>query len=59
MVDIEIVREWIEKAEEDFEFAKMNLEERKPFCAQICFHFQQSAEKYLKAYVVSHELEFR
>jgi HEPN domain-containing protein len=45
MVDIEIVREWIEKAEEDFQFALANLQERNSFFAQICFHFQQSAEK--------------
>jgi hypothetical protein len=48
MVDIEIVREWIEKAEEDFQFALANLQERNSFFAQICFHFQQSAEKYQK-----------
>ncbi len=27
MVDIEIVREWLAKADEDFEFAPLNLEE--------------------------------
>ena len=59
MVDIAIVREWMDKADEDFSFARINLEERKPFFAQICFHFQQAAEKYLKAYIVAHELEFR
>ncbi len=59
MVDTEIVREWMAKANDDFEFAKVNLEEGKPFFAQICFHLQQAAEKYLKAYIVAHELEFR
>ena len=59
MVDRGIVQEWIEKAEEDFEFARINLEEGKRFFAQICFHFHQAAEKYLKAYVVANELEFR
>ena len=39
MVDINIVHEWIDKADEDFEFARVNLEENKPFFAQICFHF--------------------
>jgi HEPN domain-containing protein len=58
MVDVEIVREWLQKAEEDFEFALVNLQERKPFYAQICFHFHQAAEKYLKAYIIAHELEF-
>ena len=59
MVDSSIVREWFDKADEDFEFARMNLEEKKTFFAQICFHFQQAAEKYLKAYIIAHTLEFR
>jgi HEPN domain-containing protein len=58
MVDKEIVREWLAKANEDFEFARINLEERKPFFAHICFHFQQAAEKYLKAYIIARELNF-
>jgi len=38
MVDIEIVQKWLAKADEDFEFARTNFEEGKPFFAQICFH---------------------
>jgi HEPN domain-containing protein len=59
MGDIEIIREWLAKADENFEFALVNLEEGKAFFALICFHFQQAAEKYLKAYIVAHDLEFR
>jgi len=59
MVDFEIVREWIAKAEEDFEFTSVNLEEGKPYFAQICFHFQQASEKYLESYIIANELEFR
>jgi HEPN domain-containing protein len=59
MVDFSIAQEWIEKADEDFEFALVNLQEGKPFIAQICFHFQQPAEKYLKGYIVAKDLEFR
>jgi HEPN domain-containing protein len=59
MVDTRIVEEWIIKADEDFEFASMNLKEGKIFFAQICFHFQQAAEKYLKSFIIAHELEFR
>ena len=59
MVDTEIIREWLLKADDDFEFASINLQERKPFYAQICFHFHQAAEKYLKAFIVANELEFR
>jgi HEPN domain-containing protein len=51
--------DWIKKAEDDFQFAKINLEEEKEFFDQICFHFQQAAEKYLKAYIVAYDLSFR
>ena len=59
MADSETVREWLSKADEDFEFASVILAEGKPFHPQICFHFQQAAEKYLKACTVLYDLEFR
>jgi HEPN domain-containing protein len=59
MVDQSIVTEWISKGEEDYNFARANLEEGKNFFAQICFHFQQAAEKYLKAFIIASDLEFR
>jgi HEPN domain-containing protein len=59
MVDKEIIQEWVRKANEDFKFALVNYEERKQFFAQICFHFQQAAEKYLKAYIIANDLDFR
>jgi HEPN domain-containing protein len=59
MVEIAIIREWVAKADEDFEFALVNLKECKPFAALICFHFHQSAEKYLKAFIVAHDLGFQ
>ena len=58
MADPRIVREWLIKVDEDFNFAKINLEEDHKFYSQICFHFQQSAEKNLKAYIVAYDLEF-
>ena len=54
----EIVKEWIEKAEEDCGFACAGIEHTNYF-AQVCFHFQQAAEKYLKAFIVANKLEFR
>jgi len=54
----EIVKEWIEKAKEDYGFACVGLE-RTDYFAQVCFHFQQAAEKYLKAFIVANKLEFR
>lgn len=53
-----IFKEWLKKAEEDFGFARTSLEETK-YYAQICFHFHQAAEKYLKAFVIANHLEFR
>lgn len=59
MVDKEIVLEWLAKADEDYQFALRNLkDDSTSFYGLICFHFQQSAEKYLKAYIVANELEF-
>ncbi len=43
MVHPKVVREWLTKADEDFNFAKVILEEDNKFYSQICFHFQQSA----------------
>ena len=59
MADPRVVKEWLAKADEDFEFARINLEEDHAFYAQICFHFHQAAEKYLKALVVAYDLEFQ
>jgi len=44
MVDIEIIKDWVRKGDEDFGFASVNLNEGKAFFAQICFHFHQAAE---------------
>lgn len=59
MVDSEIVQEWLDKANEDFDFARINLKEGKAFFSQICFHFHQSVEKYFKAYIIAKGLDFR
>ncbi|MFA4966942.1 MAG: HEPN domain-containing protein [Candidatus Margulisiibacteriota bacterium] len=52
-------KDWLAKAQDDFDFASINLKDKDKFYAQICFHFQQSAEKYLKAFIVEKNLEFR
>ena len=57
MADPRIVGEWLDKAEQDYFFAEANLKENSFFYAQICFHFQQSAEKYLKAFIIAHDSE--
>jgi HEPN domain-containing protein len=58
MADPLIVQEWLDKADEDFRFAESNLKGGSDFWAQISFHFQQSAEKYLKAYIIDKGLAF-
>jgi HEPN domain-containing protein len=58
MVNRKIVEEWFQKADEDYGFASSVIEDS-PYYAQICFHYQQAAEKYLKAFIVFHELEFK
>ena len=59
MADQELVKKWLLKADNDFFYAKASLEDELKFFDLICFHFQQSAEKYLKAYIIAHDLEFR
>lgn len=53
------IRRWIEKAENDFRNAEyvITLKEDCPFDT-VCFHCQQSAEKYLKALLIHYETEF-
>jgi HEPN domain-containing protein len=58
MADSRLVSKWLAKAGEDLGFASSVIEESQYF-APICFHYQQSAEKYLKAFIVAYDLEFR
>ncbi len=58
MADSQIIHEWLKKADEDFEFAASIIEES-TFYAQICFHFHQAAEKYLKSAIIAWDLEFQ
>ncbi len=46
---LEVIRQWVRKAEHDLEAARriMAIEEGCPFDT-VCFHCQQTAEKYLK-----------
>lgn len=55
----ELVREWVEKAENDLVAAvhTLTLRERCP-SDTVCFHAQQCVEKYLKAYLVFASIEF-
>jgi HEPN domain-containing protein len=55
----EIAEEWAFKAEEDFKSANLLMYAGEtPIPDYVCFHCQQCAEKYLKAYLQEHEIEF-
>lgn len=54
-----LIGQWVEKAEEDLRAAEylLDIGEGCPFSA-VAFHAQQSAEKYLKALLVSESVPF-
>lgn len=54
----EFVRQWLLKAEEDFNAAKSLITYGASFLSTVCFHSQQAAEKYLKAFLIYHQVEF-
>jgi HEPN domain-containing protein len=55
----EIAREWVDKGESDFDAAELTLRGREsPIIDAVCFHSQQCAEKYLKAYLQEHLVRF-
>lgn len=55
----EITEEWVFKAEDDFRAAEALLYEIEiPVVDAACFHCQQCAEKYVKAYLEEHEIDF-
>lgn len=55
-----LVAEWIEKAEGDLHSAEREFRARKaPNYDAVCFHAQQCAEKYLKAFLVHRHIPFR
>jgi HEPN domain-containing protein len=55
---LNLVRQWIGKAEEDFKNAEyvLTLEENCPV-STVCFHSQQCVEKYLKALLACWSLD--
>jgi len=58
MVDFEFVKPWIQRAENDISSACFLTEKMYPAPTEIvCFHCQQAAEKYLKAFLVYNDQE--
>ena len=56
---MQVIRQWAQKAENDLKTAAhtLKLGERCP-TDTVCFHAQQCVEKYLKALLVWHEIDF-
>src|SRR3972149_12069834 len=54
----EFVRQWSLKAEENFNAANSLIPYGQAFLSTVCFHSQQAAEKYLKAFLTYHQIEF-
>ncbi|MGA9363796.1 MAG: HEPN domain-containing protein [Bacteroidota bacterium] len=48
-----VVEEWVRKAKDDLIVAKLSLKSKDKIYWATCFHAQQSAEKYLKAFLIS------
>jgi HEPN domain-containing protein len=55
----EITEEWVFKAEDDYRSAEALLYlAEPPIVETACFHCQQCAEKYVKAFLEEHEIDF-
>ena len=59
VVKTEFTREWVQKAESDFRTAGHLFQGGPDFVEGTAFHSQQAAEKYLKAFLVWHQIEFQ
>lgn len=60
MID-DYLKNWLKKAENDFKAAQNELEitKKRKLTDVICFHCQQAVEKYLKAFLVSKNINFK
>ncbi|MFH1416052.1 MAG: HEPN domain-containing protein [Elusimicrobiota bacterium] len=56
---INIVKNWIKKAGNDLMNAEIVIQAENPPTDTICFHCQQAAEKYIKAYLIRKGKKFK
>lgn len=56
----EYIENWLKKAENDLKIVKHELElsEEETVKDGACFHCQQAVEKYLKAFLIFHKVDF-
>lgn len=54
------IKSWILKADNDLKVAahELKLDLADIVTEAVCFHCQQAAEKYLKAYLITHGIDF-
>jgi HEPN domain-containing protein len=56
----EYIRQWQFKANEDINVIEyLSKEDISIFTSAICFHAQQAVEKFLKAFLVFHSIDFK
>jgi len=53
-----LTQEWVEKPEADYRVASAQWQSADPVWDAICFHAEQCAEKYLKAWLVEQGADF-
>ncbi len=53
-----LVRQWLTRAEQDLEAAETLLFAEHALLYPACFHAQQAGEKFLKAFLTWHQIEF-
>lgn len=58
MIEVKELKSWISSAEADYAAAKVLLRDKSQILFGVCFHAQQSAEKYLKALLIYKEADF-
>ena len=56
---IDFIREWVYEGNNDLGLAEFVIENNGKYYDLVCFHCQQAAEKYLKAYIIYLQLYYR
>ncbi len=55
----DLVLQWLNIADEDYNVALHLFSSKTNYLNTMCYHAQQAAEKYLKAFLTHHQVEFR
>ncbi len=58
-VKVEFTIQWVKKAEIDLNTAEYLCGSDTKYVSAAAFHAQQAAEKYLKAFLIWHQIEFK